>query len=619
MPLLDNNQLNAVRLGQGPALIVAGPGSGKTKVLTHHIKYLIEEQNVLSSRILVITFSRAASAEMKSRFNQLMPKQYDVNFGTFHSVYYKLLKLYSFNVRNIIDEKKRHEILSKIIKDTDDFDFVSSKISYIKSRINHNDFGITNEYIKILDEYNETLKSLNLMDYDDILINTYEMINNNEEIRNNIKNLFDHILVDEFQDINEYQYMILKLISNGNLFAVGDDDQSIYGFRGADGGLMKRFLEDYSNVTVINLNVNYRSLDSIVNASELVIKDNHNRLKQENCIPHNISNEKGVYIRKCLEYMEINNVLLEDISKVVSEYSSVALLVRTNKEVMRFRKLIYNDIDYRLMEYEKSVINCFSYYLDFISNNNIDSLFRILNIPNRYIPVNVIKNIRNLDEMEKILRGKYCYNEVSILLRHMNALKRSVPFSFALYMENIVGIKNYYMEKAVIDDCNEGNRIFNYIKDIAKESIDLKDFYHKIEKLKDTQNKACNDENQKIKIMTFHASKGLEFDVCLIPDVIEGKIPGHGNYGAMDVEEERRLFYVAMTRAKKKLFIYTVKKEESAATLPSRFLNNLLNYSSSNSKSSNHSSNLSNTASSSSSSSIYDNSGSSLGLSGFSL
>lgn len=602
--MLDKNQLKAVNIGNGPALIVAGPGSGKTKVLTHHIKYLIEEQNVLPSRILVITFSKAASVEMKSRFNSLITGSNDVNFGTFHAIYYKLLRMFKGNVASIIDDKSRYTIIEKIVGDTNDYEYVSSKISFYKSRIYHDNLYELNNLIPTIEAYNSTLQSLNLMDYDDILINTYEMLRDNTDIRNRIKSLFDHILVDEFQDINEYQYEVLKMITNGNLYAVGDDDQSIYGFRGADGKIMQRFINDFKDTSLINLNINYRSLGSIVRASDIVIKDNPDRIKDIDIIPYNDLDDTGFNIVFCKEYSEINNKLLVDLNKLSEKYNDIAVLVRTNKDVLRFRKLIYNEKDERVRIYNSKVLDAYIYYLDYIMTSNNISLIKIINLPNRYIPTNIITHSTNLDDITKMLKGKYCYADFEVFIRHIKTLKKSVPFSFALYLENIVGIKKFMMEKELITDLNDAESIFENIRTVSRSCADLEQFKTSLEKMKEKELVIKKREREKINIMTFHASKGLEFDACLIPDVVEGKIPGRGSIGSMDVYEERRLFYVAMTRAKKELYMYTVKNEESAVTLPSRFISNLLDYSSSNSSSSNHSSNLSNTASSSSSSSI---------------
>ncbi len=617
--MLDNNQQKAVNIGNGPALIVAGPGSGKTKVLTHHIKYLIEEQNVLPSKILVITFSKAASVEMKSRFNSLIKGNNDVNFGTFHAVYYKLLRMYNGKAANIIDEKSRYEIIEKIVGDNYDYEYVSSKISFYKSRICHDNLYEINDLIPIIELYNDTLTNLGLMDYDDILIKTYEMIKTSDTVRNQIINMFDHILVDEFQDINEYQYEVIKMITNGNLFVVGDDDQSIYGFRGADGKIMQRFIKDFKGANVINLNINYRSKSSIVRASDIVIKDNPDRIKETDIVPFDSSEKSGFNIVCCKEYSDINKKMLEDLEVLKVKYTDIAILARTNKDVHRFRQLILNDKDEKLKSYNNKIIDAYIYYLDYVTASNNFSLIKIINLPNRYIPTNIISDKTSLEDIDRMLKGKYCYNEFLVFRKHINALKKSVPFSFALYLENIIRIKEYMMDKELISDLKEASIIFERIRLASRECLDLNEFKVNLEKMRNNEKENIITNNDGIRIMTFHASKGLEFDVCLIPDVVEGKIPGRGGFASMDVYEERRLFYVAMTRAKKELFIYTVKNEESAVTLPSRFINNLLDYSSSNSSSSNHSSNLSNTASSSSSSSIYDNSGSSLGSSGFSL
>jgi len=570
--LLNQEQLNAVNHDFGPALIMAGPGSGKTTVITHHINHLIRDLNVPPDKILVISFSRASAKEMKVRFSNVFPNSsYDVNFGTFHSVFYKFLKLYNSIIPSIIDEQTKSKIIYKLINDSESTDKVSSAISFYKSQIDKSIINITDpKIIKIIDDYNKILSENNIMDYDDILVKCYLMLCSNQSICNDLKSRFDAILIDEFQDINEYQYECIRFISNGNLFVVGDEDQSIYSFRGANAEIMKKFIIDYPETVIYNLTVNYRCQKEIISASNKVISVNPGRLSEKVMYAYKESSGKhfDIIIAKTISE-ELQNIYR--LIKSIPKDKTIAILTRTNKDAEHYAdkiKAFEEDISSAV---KQKILFVIHNYLNYCLYNNQESLLSIINIPNRYIPRNILihESLNDLSSSKRILIS----GEINSFNNHINILKGCTPQTFLLYLKNIIRIDTYIEE--ILPDAGEIkiNEEFQNIITNIKQLNTLKDLYEYTLKYRDSGKSNSTDN---IKVMTFHASKGLEFDVVIIPDVVEGIIPGRISIGNMNIEEERRLFYVAMTRAKEYLAIITMQNEDSSKYMPSRFLEKLM-------------------------------------------
>lgn len=581
----DNNQYKAINHGKGPALVLAGPGSGKTLVLTHHIYSLIKK-GADPNKILVITFTKSAAKQMYDRFKKLSPSSANkVFFGTFHSFFYRMIKDLSDISKTIISENDRNKILSKILGSKELIELYSNKISLYKSLFNKEEFdfdGLNKDYfMSVYNSYNELLQENNSIDFDDITSLFYEKVILDDVNLKRIGSLFDYVCIDEFQDINMYQYECIKKAfrEKGNIYCVGDEDQSIYGFRGAGLDIMKRFCYDFKDTYVYELKTNYRSEEKIVKAAQKVISKNVNRLKSEmqKCVNADSLDAFDVEVLDS-SYLE-KRKLYEDVSYYTSKGMDCAILLRTNIEVLKYEELINNGI---LEDKEKSIaeemISDHLNYLLYSKTRNLDYLKPVVNKPNRFIPSSVFfLGINDLDKLAASLSGTYKADALSILKRQMDLLSKFSANSFVMYLKNIIGYEKYIVEKYedfkdVIDSLYEkiialamkNHDINAFIKALSKEKENL---------LKDESLIKCP---YKPTITTYHRSKGLEFDCVFLPDVVKGRVPPEVSEITCNIEEERRLFYVAMTRAKKKLKIYTIKDERSVNHVPSSFISEFI-------------------------------------------
>lgn len=597
----DKKQLEAISIKSGPALVLAGPGSGKTHVLTHHIKYLIDH-GVAPDNILVITFTRSAASEMRARFKTIMPHSANkVSFGTFHSLFYKLIKFFNQENYDIISSSDKLKILTDILEDSQLAEEYADKISQYKSVLNteykENIFDGVNKdkFIDVLEQYNYILSNSNKIDFDDIILMFYKMVFENLVIRKAIFEKYTHICIDEFQDINDIQYESIKLISknDSHVFVVGDEDQSIYGFRGANSKIMRRFLEDYRPVKVIELTNNYRSNKDIIDLSYKLISHNFNRLKSDlsNCIK-NSGHEKSAHIIFSNDKNDEYKSVICELTKVISEKKTCAVLFRTNKEVREFNSLIYSDDNRDRNMFKRELISDIEAYIKYCFFLDDTYLDAILNSFGNHIGKGTVKKGETLEACAKRLTANNRGQKVYVLNRHINFMKKLSPYSFLQYLKNVCGQLNYLKEKYYFI---EGKEIEDYYESISNRSKTL-DNYEELYSVLEECLKYVPKDNpvryEKLIISTYHQSKGLEYDCVILPDIYEGNVPLSGAIEGCNVEEERRLLYVAMTRAKNELYIHTIKNEESGGKLPSRFIKEMI-YWSSNSSSSRYSSNLS--------------------------
>lgn len=579
--MLNNDQIKAVNHETGSALVYAGPGSGKTTVITHHIKYLINKLKIDPINILVISFSKASALELKLRYKSLDDSNYSkINFGTFHSIFLAILKLNNNNVPDIISDTEKIKIINSFIDDINNAEEISRKISLYKSFINHEISLLNPQISQIVDTYNERLKFNNLMDFDDILIRCHMLLNDNINVRSELKNRFKAILIDEFQDINEYQYETIKLMASDNIFAVGDEDQSIYGFRGATPGIFNKYMNDFKNLTVYNLGINYRSNSDIIDKAYVLISHNKGRfinVKQKSVDKpsrNDSTNNCHFNISYCTSKSDEISLIQNIIKRMAG--SKIAILVRTNEDVTRYQNDL-NILDSNIINnIEKTINNIIFYYLDYSLHSNKDSLLEIINIPNRSIPRNIFVNndIKSLSNNSKFIY----YDEVNKFNNHISIIKNSSPSIFTLYILNIINIKKYVCDMFAGVGCNNDliHIIEKVINDITVNSysfINLYEYWKYLYERRTCNLDVGNDEN--VKVMTFHASKGLEFDSVIIPDLNEGIIPGRMSINNMNIEEERRLFYVAMTRAKTYLELISLYDKDSMKYIPSRFLDGM--------------------------------------------
>lgn len=672
--------------GEGPMLVIAGPGSGKTFTITSRIRYLIEQCQVPPERVLVITFTKEAALSMQQRFLESTSSYLPVRFGTFHSVFYHILcqstKKHSFP---ILTNSQKYHLLLPILKqfptDTNPYDarehlqediasFLSA-ISYYKntgdklSAIHILAEDWRDSFDAVFTAYEQARKQEGAIDFDDMLYECRRLLQDRESVRRYWQDYFSYILIDEFQDMNPMQYEVVKLLAREpySIFAVGDDDQSIYGFRGAKPACLQQFCKDFQAKKVY-LNINYRSRAQIVELSLKVINENHDRFvkelrakeesrQEDACVTLQAYPERGdQYESLCKQVQDYLNA---------NPHKTCAVLFRTNAYMQGFATYLNREgIAYRMKErgmcvYDQPLCKDIMAYL-YLANVELrrDMFLRIMNKPVRYLN----RNALGQGEVHfRQLQAYYqCYGDkkyragilraIEALQKQLEQLKGKTPYLAVQYIRKVIGYEQYlrkqkYRDADVWEECLE---LLEWLTEDAKHYESYEDWVEAQEAYRERiasgeeedvsrkrkGGKEAADGRQtevpQVQLMTIHASKGLEFHQVWIPDCNEKIIPHGSLLTEAQTEEERRLMYVAMTRAKENLGLLYLVGTKERPRIPSRFLNPILaeNYSSSSTNSSNsqlskYSSNASATFSYSSSSSMKLNSGSSLGSSGFSL
>ena len=581
----SSNQKKAIEHGAGPLMVLAGPGSGKTFVITHRIKYLIEGPGINPAHILVVTFSRAAAKEMKDRFEKLCKKS-PVTFGTFHSVFFNLLKTaYGFTSEQIASDELRYTLIKELIKrnaiENEDINTLAGNLLNEIALVKQDNISIKNYYSnsissdtfkKIYIDYESELEARGKLDFEDMLSLTYELLSERSDILKAVQNRYRYILVDEFQDINFLQYNIIKLIAGEkqNITVVGDDDQSIYRFRGARPEIMLGFERDFRNVKKVFLDINFRSSTQIVNASTKLISFNSKRFPKS----FTAKNGEGAPV-SVVEFknpfFEVNSIIkdIKDYIKSGQDINSIAVLYRTNLSPrLLIERLMRNNISFTIRD---AIPNLFDHWVakDIISyiklamkTGDKSDLLRISNKPNRYISRDSLSSSRaNIETLFDYYDDKsYMIKRIVELREHLRTIKNLKPATALRYIRNVVGYDEYIEEYCDMngvesDDCYS---ILGDLENSAAEYNDFNDWFVHMDEYKDElieARKKSNENDKGVRLMTFHSSKGLEFDIVYIIDVNEGSVPYKKAKGVDEIEEERRMFYVAMTRARKKLFI----------------------------------------------------------------
>jgi len=581
----SSNQKKAIEHGAGPLMVLAGPGSGKTFVITHRIKYLIEGPGINPAHILVVTFSRAAAKEMKDRFEKLCKKSL-VTFGTFHSVFFNLLKTaYGFGSEQIASDELRYTLIKELIKrnaiENEDINTLAGNLLNEIALVKQDNISIKNYYSnsissdtfkKIYIDYESELEAREKLDFEDMLSLTYELLSERSDILKAVQNRYRYILVDEFQDINFLQYNIIKLMAGEkqNITVVGDDDQSIYRFRGARPEIMLGFERDFRNVKKVFLDINFRSSTQIVNASTKLISFNSKRF------PKNFKAKNGDGAPVSLiefknPFLEVNSIIkdIKDYIKSGQDINSIAVLYRTNLSPrLLIERLMRNNIPFTIRD---AIPNLFDHWVakDIISYIKLainmgdkSDLLRISNKPNRYISRDSLSSSRaNIETLFDYYDDKsYMIKRIVELREHLRTIKNLKPATALRYIRNVVGYDEYIEEYCDMngvesDDCYS---ILGDLENSAAEYNNFNDWFVHMDEYKDElieARKKSNENDKGVRLMTFHSSKGLEFDIVYIIDVNEGCVPYKKAKGVDEIEEERRMFYVAMTRARKKLFI----------------------------------------------------------------
>ena len=601
---LNTAQQKAVCHETGPMLVLAGPGSGKTTVLLCRISRLLERGLAKPQEILALTFSKAAAEEMKSRFENLNGAS-GVSFGTFHSIFFRILRSrYGWNVEQIFQEEERRSILRNSIEaekwDIPDLEeYISqffSQLSLMNSELEQpNRFtpvGMpVEEFRKLYRAYEGYKERHEKLDFDDMLTQCYQLLREDAAVREYWQRKYKFILVDEFQDVNQAQFACLQILAekHQNLFVVGDDDQSIYAFRGARPDFLLHFPTLYPAAKKVTLNTNYRSTERIVNLAERVIGNNEVRF---------VKNMKGIGEAGD----KVTFFLAEDAAKEAAHIAEkigrfldegvplteIAVIYRTNLQGGAFARELYKrGIPYDLRDnsgnvYEHWVAKDLLAYLLLAENEESDSaLRRILNKPKRYIGKDLLAEAEAMPYT--LLRSFFVcpslkgWQEENLenLRIDLNQIRKRTPYDAVKYIRKVIGYDEYLEEFAAYRRTSAQvlQEIADEIMETAKDCADVRSFREQLERLSLQMKEQSRKKGQKrngVALMTMHGAKGLEFRAVFLPSLVEGIVPHEK--GMDTVAEERRLFYVAMTRASEKLCLSAILQRYEKERKPSRFL-----------------------------------------------
>ena len=570
---LNENQLKAVNHLDGPCMVLAGPGSGKTRVITYRIANMVVNKNIKPTSILAISFTKASSIEMKNRALSLSNdfRMNKVTYGTFHSVFFRILRYFeNYNIESILDEKTKRIGLKNILKglnienadDDETIGQVINEISYVKNELmDKRDFKsevLTNdEFIKVYNFYEEYKQQMNKIDFDDMLIKTYELLKNNKAALDRVRSVYRYILVDEFQDINKVQFEALKLIANpsNNIFVVGDEDQSIYGFRGSRPDFLLEFEEYFSNTKKVLLDINYRSKGEIINIANRLIEKNTNRYEKVikcgqgngakvNYISPEDSEEEAVYIAK-----DIKNKVQED----YTEYTDFAVIYRTN---IQSRALVDVFMDMRIPFVVKdSIVTIYDHWAaqDILAylrigvnpNSNKDWI-RIINKPFRYISKDNLNLIKDEPDFINSLINKCDLHPKQV--KTINDLDIDISYVKGLNPKNAISYIRTTLDydRYILDYCTnrkiKTNGLIEILNELESSATNFKTIQEYLEHIERVKSEIVDNKNNKetdgVIFTTMHSAKGLEFKNVYIIGANEGTIPHEKSYEIDDEEKK---------------------------------------------------------------------------------
>ncbi len=605
-------QKRAIEHYKGAMLVLAGPGSGKTTVIIYRVKYLIEQHNVAPEKILVVTYTKAAATEMQQRFLKLNIIGGDkVTFGTFHNIFFRILrKAYHYRLEQVISEDEKWNFFKKLIVEseieTNDIEEyvrdLLGEMSLMKNELiplkQYQPINFETELFQFfVRKYERYKASKNKIDFDDMLTQCYEYLTLEEQGRKYWQQRFEYILLDEYQDINQAQNVCISMLAEpqNNIFAVGDDDQSIYCFRGARPEFLLQFPQKYVNSEKVILSVNYRSTERIIKLSEKIICNNKKRFAK------NMHGEKGqgekiIFFTEKDAYEEAERIayLLMKMRKKGIPYTEMAVIYRTNMQGGIFAgALTQKGIPFVLKDkgsnlYSHWITKDLTSYLLLAEdiNNNAD-FRRIANKPKRYISRELLEQSERSDfPLLKALYAspylrKYQVQHLQDLESHLVQIKKRKPLEALKYIRNIVGYDDYLKEYANFRKASlEGYlEIAEEITQFASIAEDTESFLNKLREMENEmaqKNKKGNtQQSQGVTLSTMHSAKGLEFEIVFVPSIVEEVIPHKKSETPDQIEEERRLFYVAVTRAKSKLYLSEIAKRHDKKTKRSCFLKEL--------------------------------------------
>ena len=599
---LNERQKEAVITTEGPVLVIAGAGSGKTKVLTTRIAYLIKNKNISSDNILAITFTNKAAKEMKDRVSNILNQNVRrMHISTFHSFGVEILKKYGYLINvdknfTILDSDDSLKVIKIIVEDMNLTKTISPKhikdvISSYKNKLilpeeaEKNTFTFEEKQIvDIYNKYQRKLANSNSVDFDDLLLMPYLILDKNINVLEALQEQYKYILIDEYQDTNDAQYFLVKMLSKKyqNLFVVGDSDQSIYSFRGANYKNILNFTKDFPNAKVIKLEQNYRSTNNILNIANNVIKNNIERSHKD--LWSSLGEGEDVkFFHVNTEEDEVNYVISE-IKKISSKYNydEIAVIYRTNAQSRLFEQLFINNaIPFKLVGsfgfFNKKEIKDLIAYLKLINNPKDDiSFLRIVNYPTRGIGNKTIENLQKEADSLNLSLYDSIKEEDKKLIIFKNLMEELKKSSKTMSLKNLV--EEICDKTKIIEDIKKDNDLessireenikefITYVDNFEKDNeSNLGEFLENLILFSDKENSEDADD-KKVNLMTVHAVKGLEFKVVFVVGLEESLFPYQLSLeNVKDIEEERRLYYVAVTRAKEKLYLLAAKRRYAFA------------------------------------------------------
>lgn len=613
---LNRGQDEAIKHGNGPCMVLAPPGSGKTLIVTERIRYLIEESGVRPDQILVITFTRYAAREMKERFERLTAgKNYPVTFGTFHSIFYGILKCaYGIGANNLMSEKESSVLLQEVLDQIDiestpevedeeelvrellrEVGMVKNGLCHLKDF--HSKYLTQDEFAEVFRSYEHQKKELKKFDFDDMLVQCYALFRKKPEILQGWQKRFQYILIDEFQDINRVQYEVIRMLAapRYNLFVVGDDDQSIYGFRGAKPELMLYMKQEFPSLRTISLTVNYRSTEFITGAAARVILHNDTRFYKR--VQSFRGRGQNVHVQEVLDEQEEAQYVTEEIQKKLDQGikpGEIAVLFRAAvqarmiSEILSEHRIPFEMRDYVTNFYRHFIVKDMMAYLQLAAGKRDRSLFlTICNRPLRYLARNSMENRQvNFEDLRKFYCDKdWMLDIIDQFAVDVRMMKNMAPYAAIQYIRKKIGYDDFLKEyaekhqiswKQLMDVMAELEERSKNFKSYDEWEIHIAKYTQELEEQQAKARKIKGERENKVQLMTVHSAKGLEFEDVFVIHANEGEIPHQKAEKKDEIEEERRLFYVALTRAKNNLCISYITQKNGNSIKPSRFVEELL-------------------------------------------
>ena len=581
---LNRSQMQAVRQTEGPLMVLAGPGSGKTTVITYRAFQLAQEDK----RPLVITFSKAAATEMEHRFRTLAGSQQGVTFGTFHGIFFRILRRrYGFNVDQVLQEPQKREIINKLMSDLgikadeDVLIAIYNEMTLVKNELydlqHFNSTAIgADSFRQLFTLYEEAKRKQNKIDFDDMLLLCYHLWQNEPENLAYWQKHFPYIMIDEFQDINHVQYECMKMLSKDpfHLCIVGDDDQSICRFRGARPEFLLQFPKDYPAVKQVVLDTNYRSTDPIIAFSNKLISQN--QIRYDKVIVGTKRKGPTPKILKCNDQNQEAAHIAGKIKKHPN-YNEVAVIYRVNIQARAFMDAFMQANIPFVVKDEASSIYEHWIAKDIFAYLQGDMAY-IINKPFRYISKAFLQKAQDdilhwYTISDMLNTGQQ--QKIEELAKHLQAIKKKSAADAVKFIRTKVGYDDYIRDYSAYRKVNPAGlyEIAAEIQEAASAHKKPEDFLDHVEEALENKNE-ITPETERVTLTTMHSAKGLEFDTVYIAGTIEGLIPHERSKTAAELEEERRLFYVGATRAREDLYISVIKKRHEKQVEPSRFIAN---------------------------------------------